>query len=244
MLEEAGHCIRPGARLQSYAPAQSGSERLRAGRSGAEGARGRWFFLRAGHAIRARSFASDEPEYGWLPGWVKPGDWVLDIGANVGHYTFRLSHLVGPTGRVIALEPVLDTLELLAANAAKFTCGNVTLLNAAASDTTRIVAMTLPSFSSGLRNYHMAGISSGAKGELSAPSIAVDSLDLPHKVSLIKLDVEGHELQTLKELRGLLARDRPALIAEGNAADVERELSDLGYRFEQTPGSPNRVFFA
>ena len=46
-------------------------------------------------------FKCDEPEYQILDQFVEPGDWVLDIGANVGHYTARLSGLVGPEGRVI-----------------------------------------------------------------------------------------------------------------------------------------------
>ena len=34
-----------------------------------------------------------------------PGDTVLDCGANIGDYTIKASTLVGPTGRVIAIEP-------------------------------------------------------------------------------------------------------------------------------------------
>lgn len=48
---------------------------------------------------------------------MAPGDWALDIGANVGHYTKRMSDLAGPEGRVIAFEPVPDTFAVLCANA-------------------------------------------------------------------------------------------------------------------------------
>jgi FkbM family methyltransferase len=75
---------------------------------------------------------------------VKPGDWVLDVRANVGHYSHRLSDLVGPAGRIFAFEPVRETFELLTANVARFAHANVTLLNVTASDTARTVGMTAP----------------------------------------------------------------------------------------------------
>jgi hypothetical protein len=55
------------------------------------------------------TFVTTEPEYKILDAIVKPRAWVIDIGANVGHYTKRFSDLVGPEGRVIALEPVSET---------------------------------------------------------------------------------------------------------------------------------------
>jgi len=63
----------------------------------------RLFFRRQ---IRGRAFFTDEREYGLLDTWLAQDDWVLDIGANVGHYTMRMSELVGANGRVIAIEPV------------------------------------------------------------------------------------------------------------------------------------------
>ncbi len=198
--------------------------------------------LHHARAINRGTFSSDEPEADRLADWVGPGDWVLDIGANIGHYTCALSQLVGPRGRVIAVEPVPRTFELLAANVARFPFENVTLLNMAASDASRTVTMSLPRLSTGLSNYYMASITSDGVDGISALAIALDSLDLPHRIALIKLDVEGHELPALLGLRGVLTSDRPILIVEGNDAGVEKELNSLGFRFEQLPGSPNRVF--
>src|SRR6266581_7664130 len=66
--------------------------------------------------MRRGTFVTPEPEYAILPTLISVGDWVIDVGANVGHYTKRLSELVGPTGRVIAFEPVPETFALLAGN--------------------------------------------------------------------------------------------------------------------------------
>jgi len=128
--------------------------------------------------IRRGTFLTDEKEYSRLEEWVAEGDWVIDVGANMGHYTLRLSSIVGNTGRVLAFEPIAVTFELLASNVAKARAGNVTLLNAASSDKTEVVGMEVPSFDSGLDNYCMANISD--TGDISCLTLAIDSLKLPH----------------------------------------------------------------
>src|SRR5690348_10429050 len=47
--------------------------------------------------IRRGRFRTHEREFEMLAEFVGPGDWVADVGANVGHYTARLSGLVGPS---------------------------------------------------------------------------------------------------------------------------------------------------
>lgn len=66
--------------------------------------------------IRRNSFKTTEIEYSLLDKWIRPGDWVLDIGANVGHYSLKFSELVGESGHVLLFEPVLSTVDLLASN--------------------------------------------------------------------------------------------------------------------------------
>ena len=62
-----------------------------------------------GRQMKKRKFRTDEKEFDLLERWVTRGDWALDIGANVGHYTARLSEIVGISGRVITFEPVPET---------------------------------------------------------------------------------------------------------------------------------------
>src|SRR4030065_2139701 len=100
--------------------------------------------------IRRGTFITSEPEYAILPSLISEGDWAIDVGANVGHYTKRFSELVGVSGRVIAFEPVPETFALLAANLQEVSNFNVTLINAAASEDTDIVGMSVPTFDTGL----------------------------------------------------------------------------------------------
>ncbi len=70
------------------------------------------------YQIKRDRFSADEPEFDLSQDLISGGDWVVDIGANIGHYTLLFSKLVGPTGRVIAFEPMPETFELLCANVA------------------------------------------------------------------------------------------------------------------------------
>src|SRR5882672_8138422 len=132
----------------------------------------RLFFRRQ---IRRQGFFTDEKEYALLDRFLGAGDWALDIGANVGQYTMRMAELVGPSGRVIALEPVPDTFSLLAANTRLFAHANVSLLNVAASDRVALADMQIPRFASGLSNYYQARLSA-CKGGLTVLTLPIDKL--------------------------------------------------------------------
>jgi FkbM family methyltransferase len=194
----------------------------------------RRFFSRQ---IRRRRFVTDEKEYALLDGLLSPGDLVLDVGANVGHYAMRMSDLVGAAGRVVAFEPVPDTFALLSANARLFAHANVTLLNVAASDRTTIAGVDIPLFSDGLTNYYQAHLTTGS-ATLRILAIPVDALALP-AVKLVKIDVEGHELPALHGMRRLLERDHPVLIVETGSQETADLLDAMGYAYERLPGSSN-----
>lgn len=183
----------------------------------------------------------NDREYDRLHLWVKPGDWVLDLGANVGNYTARLSELVGANGRVLAMEPVPETFELLTANISRFPRRNVTLLNVAASDRVGLAGMSIPTLDTGLENRYMARLTED-EAALTVLCLPVDSLTLTAPIRFVKVDVEGHELQALHGMKSLLARDHPVLVVEGQSPEVSAFLEALGYGFEHVKPSPNRVF--
>jgi FkbM family methyltransferase len=190
--------------------------------------------------IRRGRFRTHEREFQRLDEFVSPGDWAIDVGANVGHYTAKLSKLVGPGGRVLALEPVPKTFELLAQNARRFPFANVTLLNLAASDRAAILGMEVPDVQAGTYLAHVTEQPTG----LQILSMPLDSFTLPQPVRLVKIDAEGHELSVLRGMTGLLHRDWPALIVEVSSDESTRFLTDRGYEMERMPGSPNCVFRA
>jgi FkbM family methyltransferase len=193
--------------------------------------------------INNGNFKTSEPEYDQLPQFVGPGNWVIDIGANIGHYTRRLSEIVGPGGRVLAFEPVPETFSLLSANLKHAGCLNVSLINAAVSDKTGLVGMDIPYYQDGLKNYYEAHLTEVLDlNKLTVLSLNVDRLALPHSVSLVKIDAEGHEMFVLTGMVELLRRDHPVLIVESGTSETVQFLSNLGYECKRYPGSPNAVF--
>jgi FkbM family methyltransferase len=189
-------------------------------------------------------FKSDEPDFEALGQYVSQGDWVIDIGANVGHYTVRLANLVGPRGRVFAFEPVPTTFSLLSANVIRSKCNNVSLLNAAASSNSTLVNMEVPCFESGIANYYRASINSNKSGGqgFSVFTLPIDCFNLSNKINFIKIDAEGHEPEVLSGLWGLIEKDLPTLLIETVDEETKSRLLKLGYSEDSLEGSPNKIF--
>ena len=62
---------------------------------------------------------------------IKPGDIIVDVGANIGVFSVIASKLVGSRGRVVAIEPNSETVKRLERNVALNRLNNVTVYHAA-----------------------------------------------------------------------------------------------------------------
>ncbi len=63
--------------------------------------------------VALRGTEEEQETIKWLRSVIEPGMTVVDVGANVGQMTLEMAHLVGPTGRVIAIEPGPGNLAVL-----------------------------------------------------------------------------------------------------------------------------------
>jgi FkbM family methyltransferase len=184
---------------------------------------------------------SDEPEFQRLPEWVHESDWVLDVGANVGQYTLRLAELVGAAGRVIAFEPIAETFEILAGMARRARYRNITMFNIAVSERAGVLRFGVPDGAAGLPNYFQARVR--LEGDRTVLCCALDELPFPHRIALVKIDVEEHEVSVIRGMRGLIERDHPILIVEGHEGIYPEFLAGFGYRMlPKSTGSSNLVF--
>lgn len=159
---------------------------------------------------------------------MNPGDTVLDLGAHVGWYTKALSELVGPYGRVVAVEPVPTTFEYLAYNVRKLGLRNVVPVAAAVSSHLGHGLIEVPAYEAGAAvAASRAGSENSYEARLITPTepvngqrryavplTTIDHLAASDPVQFIKLDVEDHELAALEGAGATIRRDHPAFVIE------------------------------
>jgi FkbM family methyltransferase len=146
---------------------------------------------------------------------VSPGDVCVDVGANVGVHTVRLAKLVGPGGKVIAVEPDEEVAHRARRNIMLNQLSNVDVINAAAGDEAGgKVQLYRPDArdtnrgrASLLRHSYLTGSAT------TVPVVKIDEI-CPGPVALIKIDVEGHEAAVVRGAAAKIDRYSPAVIFE------------------------------
>jgi FkbM family methyltransferase len=176
---------------------------------------------------------------------VRAGDVVVDAGANWGLHTLYLSRLVGPAGRVVALECFSPALAELTWHVPANRCKNVRVQAAALADRTR-QAWFLPG------NSPTTGRLSEEEGPPLADALPVRVLTLYQLFgnevevppTLIKLDVEGAECRVLRGAEAVTHRHRLTYLIELHTPledlAVARWLTERAYRLKRLSGPPIR----
>ena len=184
------------------------------------------------YAHSLKSISDDEEiDFKIVRHLVKPDDYVVDIGANIGYYAKFLSHLVGDKGIVYCFEPVPLTFEILTSNLKKLKLSNVKPFNYALSDTTGFVTMEIPLYEDSNENYYMAKIVSDSRDDsLRHVKAELTTVDLffsnsPRQIVFIKCDVEGHEYKCIRGAVETINKFKPACLIEisGNPDDSNSE---------------------
>lgn len=194
-----------------------------------------------------------EDEVAGLGELVRPGDTCVDIGAEYGLYTWPLSSLVGPTGRVHSIEPLPGPARWLRLASRGLGSGNVVVHHTALGAWAGRGTVSLP-LRRGLPVHGRAYLTEGSHGpgpnaEFAATRLVrtpVHTLDQLveraglEKVAFVKADVEGAEPAVLDGARQTLRRHLPALLLEiedrhlakygaGSEVVLDR-LGQYGYR--------------
>jgi FkbM family methyltransferase len=174
----------------------------------------------------------DPAEMAVIRAIVRPGDEVVDAGANIGVYTLLLAHLAGPAGRVVAVEPGPLAATRLRENVARNRLDQVEVVEAAVGSEPGEGAISLDSDVSNTL-VPEPGITRVA----TVPLVTLDSLAADP--SFIKLDVEGYEMEALRGAPRLLGQ-RPALQVEltehqlqrmgSSGEEIRQLLHSAGYR--------------
>jgi len=170
------------------------------------------------YATQARldRFGSTEATFATLESVIRPGDTVIDVSANVGRYTLKASKLVGPEGLVIALEPLPRVFWILKTLLLVMGIRNVVALQCAASRQTEI-SQILEIPTPGNNYIFNTSTASRLDQENGEPCLSValdDLLPLGLQINVMKIDVEGSELEVLFGSQRIIQRDQPTLIVE------------------------------
>jgi FkbM family methyltransferase len=176
------------------------------------------------------------------------GDVVFDIGAGVGGEVRLLSRLVGPSGRVVSVEAHPRTYRLLTTTVRLNGLTNVTPIHAALTGETGPVHLTDDEHHLGNR------LAAGADGHLQVPGHTLPDLMAAtgaHRIDLLKLNIEGAELESLQAAEACLAGVRNVVIschdfkADAAGGDWQRTyrpvqelLLDNGFTLRLRPDDP------
>ena len=180
---------------------------------------------------------------------LRPGDTFYDVGANIGFFSLLAARCVGPTGRVVAFEPVPENVRCFEANAARNGVANVEVHRVAvgARSGTGVLALAHHPGGSALDE---AGRPADYAGPLDVQLRSLDDLVLGGETApptMVKIDVEGAESAVLDGMARTASRLHPTVVVETDgptAEEVSRrtaalteQLVGLGYEVERLPDS-------
>jgi len=176
-----------------------------------------------------------------LDRWVNPGSTVIDVGANIGYNTIRAAQRAGPRGRVVALEPTPDNLAVLRENVAASGLANVVIEAVAAGRAAGTRDFFVRGEKSAVNSLFPDSCYARVTDVLRVRVVPLDEL-VDGVADVVKIDVEGAELDVLEGMPRLLRSPRAVLIVEwhpllqrlaGYGADaLPRWLLDRGWQLQ------------
>jgi FkbM family methyltransferase len=169
-----------------------------------------------------------------------PGETAVDVGANIGYFSLLFAQCVGATGRVLAFEPVPAIEAKLRRNLELNAFTHVSVSNTALSDHHGSARFYVgPEDNTGLSSLRKPRQSESSFDVSLAPFDGV--VNGHNNVTLVKIDVEGAELQVLRGMEQLLRKSHPHLLVEltdkflremgDSAASLRAFVAQFGYLF-------------
>ena len=159
-----------------------------------------------------------------LANLIRAGDTVVDVGANIGSHTLFFARQVGGDGRVYSFEAQRFLFQILCANVALNSLRNVWCVPAALGNKQGRVDVPIPDY--GRANNYGGYSLDFATYKESGYMLQLDDVPL-ESCQLIKIDVEGMELEVLQGARKTIATFCPVLYMENNRPDKGEALLDF-----------------
>lgn len=171
--------------------------------------------------LKKNFLISSEDEFKNLHLYVNKNDTVIDIGANIGRYSFELAKIVGDNGSVFSIEPMSRSFSILLYLIQFSNTKNIIPFNFAISNKTRKINMNEASnkiYKNSLFSTFTESkiVKNKTKKSNVHYSLKLDDLKIKEKITFIKIDCENHEMQVLIGGLNLIKKNRPTVLVENN----------------------------
>jgi FkbM family methyltransferase len=181
-------------------------------------------------AIRMSVVAGNIRVHRSIDAAIGPGATVVDVGASIGYNTVYASRLVGPSGRVVAIEPAADNLDVLRENLVANRLENVVVRPVAAGRGHEVRDFYLRGETSAVNSLFPESVYAAVTSVAQVQVAPLDDL-VEVDPDLVKIDVEGAELDVLAGMTRLLGHSTLRLIVEWHPGLQEA----AGYRSDALP---------
>ena len=162
-----------------------------------------------------------EKIYTKFPGFTpKPEDVVFDVGSQYGDYALLCAKRYKSL-KVVCFEPYSKNFDIMKENLRLNSCMNVSINNCAVGK------------QEGVYNIHISGNMATKDGVGIYENVNVVKLDsfLNEKVSLLKIDTEGFELDVLEGARETLKTLKPRIILETHSIELKRKCLNFLFQY-------------
>ena len=194
--------------------------------------------------------AHQRNELAMLLAFTRPGDTIIDVGANIGTYAIPLAARATGNGHVYAFEADEDIFRVLQKNIALNECENATAVSGLVGRTSGAYRKSRPEGNWGGTSFELdePGADSGT------PIILIDdwcrsNIEPGEAVDIIKIDVEGMDFDALLSCEDTIRTYKPVVYIEiarnqlakhgHSPADVGTLLAGMGYHFFRNIGERN-----
>ena len=178
--------------------------------------------------VRLGMLKSKYPELFFLKKIIKPGDTCVDIGANVGYYSWFMLKHTGDNGKVYAIEPVSMFRDIWVKRIKKYSTNCFEMFPYALGDENKMVKMGTPSLN-GVVHHGMTKIMDSETENIVATHEV--EMRIPDEIfakistiDFLKIDVEGYEHLVFSNMKTTLKRTRPIIQSELSGEDNRKEV--------------------
>lgn len=167
----------------------------------------------------------DSDEFEFIKNQLHSGDSFVDIGANYGSFSLYATGIVGPTGTILAVEPQPNIAAALRLAFRETEHPQARLWEGVCSSSAGRVQIAIPNSNSGeafVTQTHNLEVNNVCHVEAMTLDALVGEVSLTGNV-IVKIDVEGHEVEVVKGGNAFLSRRKPDVIIEVNQQALARQ---------------------